>query len=85
MPMKIDRRALEQALAAAGAAHHEYEQNVLGGERDAQWAGWYAAFVLGRIGDFAPPSTLTRWLENTMAEGDWAAAAATRILQELDG
>ena len=52
---------LREALAAAGKAHHDYEQNALGGQRDAQWPGFYAAYVLGRVGDFAAPSALASW------------------------
>ncbi len=70
---------LTQALAAAGSAHHEYEQNSLGGTRDEQWAGWYAAYVLGRLGDFVPPSALAPWLEETPAASDWSASAAAYV------
>lgn len=38
---------LRDALSAAGGAHHDYETNFLRGTRDEQWAGWYAAYVLG--------------------------------------
>ena len=31
-------------------------------QRDERWAGWYAAYVLGRVGDFATPSDLAEWL-----------------------
>lgn len=34
------REDLEQALAAAGSAHHAFEQNYFGGGRDELWAGW---------------------------------------------
>ena len=40
--------ALAEALSAAGSAQHEYEQTALKGVRDGLWAGFYAAFVLGR-------------------------------------
>ena len=53
---------LVNTLEAAGAAHHEYEQTVLKGMRHEEWATFYAAYVLGRLGDFAPPSTVTKWL-----------------------
>ena len=54
---------LAAALKAAGSAHHEYEQSVLNGVFDEQWPMFYAAFVLGRIGEFTTPSALTYWLE----------------------
>ena len=47
---------LTQTLAQAGSAHHDFEQNILAGVRDELWHGFYAAFVLGRLGDFATPS-----------------------------
>ncbi len=77
------RQDLEDALAGAGAAHHEYEENLLGGKRDEQWPGWYAAFVLGRLGDFASPTSLSRWLEAAPAGGDWSASAAAHVLRQL--
>ena len=56
--MKIDfsQSDLERALSAAGAAHHDYEQETLKGVRDELWTGLYAAYVLGRLGDFAAPA-----------------------------
>ena len=43
---------LTSTLAAAAAAHEEYERVVLKGVVDANWSGFYAAYVLGRLGDF---------------------------------
>ena len=77
------RRDLEDALTAAGTAHHEYEVNLLGGKRDEQWPGWYAAYVLGRLGDFAAPTSLARWLEAAPAGGTWSASAAAHVLGQL--
>lgn len=74
---------LERALRAAGHAHHEYEQNALGGSLDKQWPAWYAAYVLGRLGDFTLPSLLTSWLEGIHTEKDWFSAAAEAIYQRL--
>ena len=71
---------LVAALAAAGQSHHEYEQNALEGVRDAQWSGYYAAYVLGRLGDFAPPTALAKWLEETDQSANWADAAASRVI-----
>ena len=47
---------LAAALKAAGSAHHEYEQTALNGVFDKQWPMFYAAFVLGRLGEFTKPS-----------------------------
>jgi len=44
--------AITEALSAAASAHREYERTALEGMRDEQWAGFYAAFVLGRLGHF---------------------------------
>ena len=74
---------LETVLAAAGSAHHEFEQNFLGGSRDEQWSAWYAAYVLGRLGDFVSPSVLTRWLESAPAGAEWSANAASFVVRQL--
>ena len=76
--------ALAAALRAAGAAHHEYETRFLDGVRDEQWPGWYAAYVLGRLGDFATPTHLAGWLEEAALEGDWAANAAALVGARLE-
>ena len=47
---------------SAGQAHHDYEAHFLRGVRDEHWAGWYAAYVLGRLGDFTTPTMLTQQL-----------------------
>jgi len=75
--------SLTAALRAAGAAHHEFEQHYLRGVRDGAWPGWYAAYVLGRAGDFTAPTALARWLWETPAEGDWASDAAHHVLTRL--
>ena len=74
---------LESALRAAGEAHHDYESNYLKGERDEQWPGWYAAYVLGRVGDFATPTALSGWLAEVPSESDWASAAARHVMGQL--
>jgi len=74
--------AIDAALRAAGAAHHDYESNVLNGQRDEQWAGWYAAYTLGRLGDFTTPAQLTAWLASAAGD-DWADAAAGAVLAGL--
>jgi hypothetical protein len=77
------REDLAEALRAAGAAHHEYEQTVLRGVRHEEWAAFYAAYVLGRLGDFAPPSALTGWLTEAPLTDDWAESAAAHVLSEI--
>ncbi len=79
-----DKSALESALRAAGSAHHDYEQVTLKGEHDKLWAGFYAAYVLGRCGDFASSSALNNWLVAAPAGDDWASSAAAYVISELD-
>ena len=67
--------ALATALEAAGAAHHDYEDTVLRGIRDEGWSGFYAAFVLGRLGDFMAPGRLATLLGEVDAAEGWADAA----------
>ncbi|MEW6144234.1 MAG: hypothetical protein AB1598_04360 [Thermodesulfobacteriota bacterium] len=74
---------LTEALGAAGLAHHEYEQTALGGVRHEEWAVFYAAYVLGRLGDFAKPSDLTRWLGEAPLTDNWAESAAAHVLSEI--
>lgn len=78
----MDRTELVDALAAAGAAHHEFESVALNGERDELWAGFYAAYVLGRLGHFMSPSALAATLEAVEGES-WAEAAAEAIITAL--
>jgi hypothetical protein len=66
-------------LIAAARAHHEFQTNILGGVRHSQWAGWYAAYLLGRLGEFTTPSQLTRWLEEVTEEKGWFKNAAAHI------
>ena len=75
---------LVRALSAAGAAHHDDEQNALGGERDEHSPGWFAAYVLGPLRDSATPATLSEWLKQVEAGGDdRARAAAHHVLKRL--
>jgi hypothetical protein len=74
---------LTDALKAAGAAHHEYEQTVLKGVRHEEWALFYAAYVLGRLGDFAPPGITTKWLTEAPLTENWAESAAAYVLSEM--
>ncbi|MEM7539033.1 MAG: hypothetical protein AAF639_43145 [Chloroflexota bacterium] len=81
--VKITEQQLCEALSAAGSAHHNYESNHLGGVRDAQWAGWYAAYVLGRLGEFTTPTMLTELLQAAPGDGDWSANAAAHVFSSL--
>jgi hypothetical protein len=79
------RAAIEEALADAARAHHDYEVDGLKGVRDALWPGFYAAFVLGRLGDFTSASRLARLLEGVAAKENWSAAAAEAVVCEHGG
>ncbi len=79
-----EKGLLKETLAEAWDTHSEYQRNFLEGERDEVWAGWYAGFILGRLGLFTTPTILTRLLEATEHEADWAEAAAVYILNALN-
>ena len=74
---------LAEVLSTAGSAHHEYEQTALKGKRDELWAGFYAAFVLGRLGDFTAASRLAALLEEVDAPSNWPEAAAKHVTTTL--
>ena len=75
---------LHDALSAAGSAHHDYESNFRDGVHDEQWAGWYSAYTLGRLGGFTTPSLLTQWLGQVSGEGDWTTNAAADVLARIE-
>jgi uncharacterized protein len=75
--------AIAEALSAAGSAHHEYEQTARKGVRDELWAGFYAAFILGRLGDFTAASRLAALLEEVDAPSNWSQAAAQHVATTL--
>lgn len=79
------RSELEKALGDAGSAHHDYEQVTLEGNRDEQWSDFYAAYALGRVGDFAAQSALSQWLEEAPSGDRWAATAAGYVFSCLEG
>ncbi len=45
----------------------------------------YAAYVLGRVGDFTAPSSLSQWLEEAPGGEEWATSAAGFVLSRLGG
>jgi hypothetical protein len=73
---------IKTALKAAARAHHEFQENTLSGVRHEKWAMWYAAYVLGRLGDFTTPSLLTQWLSEVDDER-WFKKAAEYIYTKL--
>jgi len=75
---------LKETLIAAGNTHHDYQANFLNGVNDEYWAGWYAAYTLGRLGEFTTPTTLTRWLEGVSGDGDWSMNAASYVQSVIE-
>ncbi len=78
-----EKEELSKTIVAAARAHHEYQTNILDGVRHEQWAGWYAAYILGRLGDLTSPSRLTRWLEEVPNDKNWFKRAAEHIHPKL--
>ena len=79
----VSHEDLARALSAAGSAHHDYESVFLKGERDEMWPGFYAAYALGRVGDFTSATKLTELLESAPSSDDWAESAAEHVLKEI--
>jgi hypothetical protein len=42
--VEMTKEKLTRLLREAEGAHGQYEKEELGGERDAEWAAWYAEF-----------------------------------------
>lgn len=80
LPSKQD---ITKALISAAKAHHEFQTNFLNGVHHEQWAMWYSAYALGRLGDFTTPTLLTQWLTEVAAEKDWFKRTAEHILERL--
>ncbi len=78
-----DRTTLAATLAVADALHEEYERGVLKGMGDDKWTGFVAAFVIGRLGEFAPASRLALLFEEVDESDDWPAVAADHVLTKL--
>jgi len=79
----LNHYALRQTLEAAAAAHHEYQTVALDRVHDEQWAAFYAAYALGRLGDFMAPSALKAQLEAVEPRDNWSEAAAEAIVSAL--
>ena len=80
----LTRSELSQLLAEVWASHGEFQRVYLEGVRDDLWAGWYAAYMIGRLGPIMPPSRLALLLESVDAPlDDWTDAAAAALLAAL--
>jgi hypothetical protein len=47
----LTKEQLTRLLREAEAAHGKYEAEELGGVRDEEWAVWYAAFIVDKLGE----------------------------------
>jgi hypothetical protein len=45
----VTKEELAGLLREAEEAHGQYEKEKLGGERDADWASWYAEFIVNAL------------------------------------
>jgi hypothetical protein len=84
-----------ELLSETASAHHTFEQEELGGERDEQWARWYAdralehglADALGsapsaeQIAGVLTEATADH--EREGAEVEWSEYAAGRVVERL--
>ncbi|UCH59762.1 MAG: hypothetical protein JSV61_16320 [Anaerolineales bacterium] len=77
------KEELRKTLDAAWDAHREFQKVYLKGVRDEAWPGWYAAYVLGRLGDFMAASLLASLLEAAPESDDWSKTAAEYVLREI--
>jgi hypothetical protein len=78
-----DRKTLSATLASADTAHAEYERTVLRGVTDEAWAGFIAAFVVGRLGEFVPAGRLALLISDVEDSETWADEAAEHVLMKL--
>jgi hypothetical protein len=83
MPSVPSENQIKNSLIAAAKAHHEFQENYLSGVRHEQWAFWYAAYLIGRLGDFISPTELTRLLEEVTDEDHWYRSAAKHISKKI--
>jgi hypothetical protein len=45
----LTKEELTRLLREAEKAHGQYEKEELGGERDEEWAPWYAEFIVNAL------------------------------------
>jgi hypothetical protein len=75
---------LSALLSETWNSHSEFQEVYLKGVHDEMWAGWYAAYVIGRLGEITTPSKLTQLLEAVDANHEsWTDAAAAHVLKAL--
>jgi hypothetical protein len=78
-----DRKTLAATFASADVAHEDYERTVLKGVTDEAWAGFIAAFVVGRLGEFVPVGRLALLISDVAESEHWPEDAADHVLMKL--
>jgi hypothetical protein len=90
-----DRARIAGLLGETAEAHHGYEDDVLGGERDEEWARWYADRLLERrLGDLVERTPGAEELAGLLEEAteareregaaeEWPQFAADWIVERL--
>ena len=76
-------KQIKHALIEAAKTHHEFQDNYLAGVRHEQWAFWYAAYMLGKLGEFISPTKLTRLMEEAPDQKQWFSSAAKHISDNI--
>ena len=54
-PTDLTKEELTRLLREAEEANGQYEREELGGERDAEWAPWYAEFIVNALRERPTP------------------------------
>ncbi len=78
------KNELSVALSEAGPIHHDYETVILKGIRDKNWSSFYAAYALGKLGNFVSTSKFCTWLEEVPITEHWTESAAELVLSKLN-
>ena len=69
--MPLVKLEISSLLSQAGTAHSIYEQAALQGERDQDWPGWYAAYLLKHgLADLISNAATAEQLRRLLAECD---------------
>lgn len=85
----MEKEKLKDQIKEASEKHHDYETNYLEGQRDKNWAGWYAAFILGRLNEVrnkVTPTRLTTLFEEAakrFSGENWAEKYADYFIEKI--
>ena len=90
-----DTARINELLSNAASAHHAYEQEELAGQRDEEWAQWYAEHALDNglsnaLGGTPSIDEIAEALTDATAEHgaageemEWSEFAADRLADRL--